>query len=318
MKNQALPEWYIAPKVSPIQPGIAQEKRKVGLSVRKALASMGEALALELCSSPCSNSWLGRLEPRAKVLGVFSLIFASTFLHNLISLGTLFAITLIVCVTISMPPRRLIHIWMGVPLFSLALILPAVTSWVTPGTSILTIWNLGHALSIGPFTIPGNVYVTSEGLIVASRFLLRTIDCITLSYLLVSTTDSQILLSGLRRLGMPKIFGMVMTMAQRYVEVILRAAEEIHLAKLSRTISSGPIRNEQRWVAVGMGLLFRKTHRLAGEVHNAMLSRGFDGDLQLGSQSKWQMSDAIWLVLVMVLVVSLILLDRGYLGALIG
>jgi len=109
-----------------------------------------------------------------------------------------------------------------------------------------------------------------------------------------------------------------MTMAQRYVEVILRAAEEIHLAKLSRTISSGPIRAEQRWVAAGMGLLFRRTHRLAGEVHNAMLSRGFDGDLQLGKQPEIQISDAVWLILVFLFILILISLDRGYLGVYVG
>ena len=121
--------------------------------------------------------------------------------------------------------------------------------------------------------------MTGSGLIVAGRFLLRSLDCVTLAYLLVATTDPAALLGGLRRLGMPRVFGMVLTMAQRYVAVLLRAAEEIHLAKLSRTIAPARLRGEQRWVAAGIGILFRRTHKLAQEVHLAMISRGYDGEL---------------------------------------
>ena len=80
---------------------------------------------------------------------------------------------------------------------------------------------------------------------------------------------------------MPRVFGMVLTMAHRYLAVLLRAAEEIHLAKISRTISAGSMRNEQRWAAAGIGILFRRSHKLACEVHNAMASRGYDGDPQV-------------------------------------
>ena len=89
------------------------------------------------------------------------------------------------------------------------------------------------------------------------------------------------LLNALRRLGMPRAFGMVLTMAHRYVALILRLAEEIHLAKISRTMCAGSVRSEQRWAAAGIGILFRRTHKLAGEVQNAMISRGYDGDLQV-------------------------------------
>lgn len=318
MTNQTLPDWFCSPAHIQSQTIPTRKRHKIGLSVRMALASIGKTLAQELCSSPCLNTWLGRVEPRAKVLGIFVLVFTSTFLHSLYALSILFAIALIVGVSISVSTMRMARVWMGVPLFSLALILPATTNIVTHGTAVLTIWKLGHSVNIGSFLLPSTVYVTSEGLIVATRFLLRTINCITLSYLLVSTTDSQTLLSSLRRLGMPKMFGMVLTMAQRYVEVVLRAAEEIHLAKLSRTIYANPIRNEQRWAATGIGILFRRTHRLAEEVHHAMLSRGFDGDLQVSSRSIWHISDTIWLILLIVLAAALVALDRRFLEAIIG
>jgi cobalt ECF transporter T component CbiQ len=286
------------------------------VSVRRALAGLGEALAQELSSAVCADSWLGRVEPRAKVLGVILLVFGSTLLHTLWSLGALLAVVLLLALSIRLPARRLARVWLGVPLFSLAIILPAATNLVTPGAAVLTLWHFGHAIRIGPWILPEAITVTSSGLTVAGRFLLRSADCITLSYLLIATTESMVLLNGLRRLGMPKVFGMVLTMGQRYLAVILRAAEEIHLAKLSRTVAAGPLRSEQRWIAAGIGMLFRRTHRLAQEIQYAMISRGYDGDLQLRSRSGLRAPDLVWIVGILALAAALIVMDRLCLGSL--
>jgi cobalt ECF transporter T component CbiQ len=286
------------------------------VSVRRALAGLGESLAQELSSAVCADSWLGRVEPRAKVIGVILLVFGSTLLHTLWSLGALLAVVLLLALSIRLPARRLARVWLGVPLFSLAIILPAATNLVTPGAAVLTLWHFGHAIRIGPWILPEAITVTSSGLTVAGRFLLRSADCITLSYLLIATTESMVLLNGLRRLGMPKVFGMVLTMGQRYLAVILRAAEEIHLAKLSRTVAAGPLRSEQRWIAAGIGMLFRRTHRLAQEIQYAMISRGYDGDLQLRSRSGLRAPDLVWIVGILALAAALIVMDRLCLGSL--
>jgi cobalt/nickel transport system permease protein len=103
---------------------------------------------------------------------------------------------------------------------------------------------------------------------------------------------------------------MVLTMSHRYLTVLLRAAEEIHLAKLSRTITAGPLRHEQRWVGAGIGMLFRRTHRLAQEVHEAMLSRGYDGDLQIRPGPGLQRADWIWMGAVALLIAALTVAER--------
>jgi cobalt/nickel transport system permease protein len=278
--------------------------------VRRALARIGESLAREISSPPYAESWLGRVEARAKVVGVLTLVIVSTLLHELTPLAALFATTLILALSLGLPTRRLVHVWLGVPLLNLAIILPAATNLVTPGLPLMTIWRFGHPAAIGPWVIPEAIAVTNSGLIVAGRFLLRSADCITLSYLLVVTTDPQALLHALSRLGMPKMFGMVLTMAQRYLGLVLRAAKEIHLAKLSRTITGGPTRGEQRWVAAGIGTLFRRAHRLAQEVENAMLSRGFDGDLQLSREPSVRPTDFAWLVATFVLGAVLVISEH--------
>lgn len=231
--------------------------------MRKALASLGVSLARELSGSVRCESWLSRIDPRVKILGVIAIIIAATSMQGLLPLAVLPVALVTLAFSARVGVGRLVRVSLGVPLFSLAIILPATTDLVTPGHPVLTLF--------------GHIRITQSGLVVAGRFLLRSIDCVTPAFLLVATTGNAALLNGLRRLGMPRAFGMTLAMTQRYLAVLLRAAEEIHLAKLSRTIDAGPTREEQRWVAAGIGGLFRRTHRLAQEVHLAMVARGFRG-----------------------------------------
>lgn len=308
VNTQTLPDWYTAaPDDIPRHPAA---NRRADKPVRRALSSLAETLARELTIPPCLGSWLGGIEVRYKIIGVFLMVIAVTALHSLWSLAAVLAVALAVQLSIRLPIRMAARVWLGAPLFSLAIILPAATNLVTPGASVFDIWRLGHILKIGPWVLPSAISVTDAGLVVSARFMLRALDCVSLTYLLIATTDPTLLLNGLRNLGVPRVFGMVLTMAQRYIAVMLRAAEEIHLAKLSRTISGGPMRSEQRWAAAGIGILFRRTYRLAGEVQNAMVSRGYDGDLQIGSHSIARASDMVWLIAVIVLSTALIVIER--------
>ena len=287
------------------------------MPVRRALAALGEALAREMTSCPCANSWLGRVEPRAKILGIFILVFASTLLHSLWSLGGLLGLALVASVSIGLSAKRMARVWLGVPLFSLAIILPAATSLVTPGETVFTLLRFGHTITIGPWIIPETITVTASGLVVAGRFLLRSTDCVMLSYLLIASTEPAVLLDALRRLGMPRVFGMVLTMAHRYLSVMLQVAEDIHLAKLSRTITARPLRSEQRWVAAGIGVLFRRTHKLAHEVHHAMISRGYDGDLRVKSSNAISLNDTLWVAALLALAAGMVVVERALMGSLL-
>ncbi|MHB1461915.1 MAG: cobalt ECF transporter T component CbiQ [Armatimonadota bacterium] len=307
MRTQPLPEWFI--EDIDITHEHARSRQRVGY-VRRGLSSLVEVIARELTKPVCAASWLGNIEPRAKLVGIFGLIIVSTFIHSPGTLAVMMAMVLITTLSIRLPAASLGRVWAGVPLFSLALILPAVTNLVTPGNDVLILVQFKHALHIGAWVSPNPVSITDAGLIVAGRFLLRTLICVTLCYLLIATTESSVLLNGLRRLGMPKAFGMVLTMSQRYLTVIIKAAEEIHLAKLSRTISTGTMKGEQRWVAAGMGMLFRRTHKLAQEVQNSMISRGYDGDLQVRRQSDIRTRDIAWMLAILLIGIGLLFVDK--------
>ncbi|MHB0912923.1 MAG: cobalt ECF transporter T component CbiQ [Armatimonadota bacterium] len=286
-----LPEWYC-------NSGPAATRQPGRNFARKALARIGETLARELSGSEISPSWLSHVEPRARVLGIVALIFAVTLLHQIASLAGVFIALVAVSASMRLPARRLARVWIGVPLFGLAIILPATLNVVTDGPTALALWR--------------EIAITQTGLVVAARFLLRSLDCITLSFLLIASTDPPTLVSALRRLGMPKVFGAVLAMMQRYMAVLLRTSEEVHLAKLSRTISASSVRHEQRWVASGIGVLFRRTHKLVEEVRLAMLSRGYDGDLQVRVSRRWSLPDVACVVVVAAVAAVTLLVDRRF------
>ncbi len=128
--------------------------------------------------------------------------------------------------------------------------------------------------------------MTDAGLYVAARLIVRILACATCTLLLVNTTRPARLFHGLRGIGAPKLAVMLLAMMVRYLAVVARAAEEIHLAKLSRTLLPGTLRQEQAWVAAGMGALFRRTHALGEDVYLAMLARGYTGEATLLETSR--------------------------------
>ena len=280
MNNISLPEWYNnTQKIDNISK--YKRSRTLGRAARKALSSLAQMLANELAQPVQPHFAIGRVDVRIKIVVSFALIVLTTLVQSLTNITALLILAILICFAMEIPFKKLMKFWLGVPLFTMALAIPAIFNVITPGDAAFTICHLGKSYSFGPYYIPESITVTHSGLIVASRLLLRSTACVTYAFALIGSTQHSVLINGLRKMGMPKVFGMTLVMMQRYLTVLIRIAEEIHLAKISRTISSESARKEQQWVAAGIGSLFRRTHKLTEEVHNAMVSRGFDGDLKV-------------------------------------
>ncbi len=279
------------------------------VSVRKGLAAIGEAFATEMSGADRSESWLTLVDPRAKIIGVIVMIFASTLLQTLPSLGVLLCLALILTASGKLGFKRLFKLWLGVPLFSAAIILPAAFNIVTPGEPVFTLWRFGENAGLGQWVFPNDLTITIPGVIAASRFMVRVVICITLIAVVTSTTESSALVNALRQLGLPKVFGMTLAMMQRYLSTMLFTAQKIHLAKISRTMGPMPMRAEQRWVAAGIGILFGRTYHMAERVRLAMLSRGYDGDLQARRVSSIRIYDYMWISGVFLTMIGVLLMD---------
>ena len=251
----------------------AREARRSRANIaRRAAGAFAVLLADMLANEEMASrpGLLQRIDARAKVITAIALIVSATLLHTIAGLAGLYALCLVLAALSRVPVKRLAQVWLVVPLFSAAIMLPATLNLVTPGSPVLTLHRANPALM-----------VTDAGLMVAGRFVLRTAVCVSLVLLLTATTRPDRLFGGLRALGVPKVFVMLLSMMERYLWVLARAAEEIHLAKVSRSITQGSLHEEQAWMAAGMGSLFRRTRALGQEVYLAMISRGYTGEVYL-------------------------------------
>jgi cobalt/nickel transport system permease protein len=263
---------------------------------RKALKQMGRMTVRALRPGVLENGdgFLQRIDPRAKVVATVGLIVICTLLRRPESLASCMVVAFAAAVLSRFPMRAYTGSLILASGLAVAVALPASLSVITPGNALLTFWHPGE-LWRTTFRFPTDLSVTGEGLFVASRLALRTVACASLGLLLAFSTKAGQLFQALRSLGVPRSFVMILGMSDRYASVLGRTARELHLAKLSRTITARAIGQEQRWVAGGMGALFRKSRRLSDAVVLAMTSRGYTGEARALRPARMDVGD--WLFL---------------------
>lgn len=151
--------------------------------------------------------------------------------------------------------------------FSSMVAFPALFAWISPGQPILP-HSVPTSGEIPPWAL------TDSGIYLAGRLVLRSTASVAWVALLGHVLPFEKVLKGLAAWKAPPLLLALLAMGHRYLAVLARSAEEIHRARLSRTLSGGPLREEQAWVGAGLGSLYRRTRRLAEEVTLAMVSRG--------------------------------------------
>ena len=98
--------------------------------------------------------------------------------------------------------------------------------------------------------------------------------------LLVSTTPLPMLLRGFEMTGAPRFLLMVAQFLYRYLFVISEEAQHMRKAALARGATvRGMAGNAARFRAAAgaLAVLFARSYARAGEIHRAMLARGFPG-----------------------------------------
>ncbi|MBI2298311.1 MAG: cobalt ECF transporter T component CbiQ [Armatimonadetes bacterium] len=268
-----VPEWMRErrrPDADATAPGCSRSRSLLRQSAAGFARVLAELLDNETIAA--RDGLLQHIDERAKVLGLLGLVVVATMVHRPTTLLAAWLAAVVLAALSRVPLRRLAGAWLMVPLFSMAIVAPALLNVVCPGKPLLVLGHLPSGAALA---------VTDTGLLVAARFVLRTAVCVTLVLLLSATTRADRLFRGLRALGVPVIFVMLLSMMERYLTLFLRAAEELHLARLSRTVRVGPLRDEQQWAAGGIAALLRRTHELSHGVYRAMLSRGYRGEPRL-------------------------------------
>lgn len=259
---------------------------------------------------------LQKIDPRFKLPGILALIVSVSLLRSPPVVWGGFLLALILASLSRVGSRFFIgRILPFVFLFGAVLALPSVFNVVTPGEQLWVAAELGKSREIGPFRTPEELAVTRQGLQGAVLFTGRVAASLSLALLLPLTTRWNELLRAFSAFRVPPTFILVLEMAYRYIALLVRTVVEMHEARRSRTVRYLPTGEEQRWVASRIGYLFGKSYRMSREVHDAMLARGFSGEVAALVPRKAGRKDMVFLLMALLFGAALIVLDRVWMAS---
>jgi cobalt/nickel transport system permease protein len=113
--------------------------------------------------------------------------------------------------------------------------------------------------------------------------------------LVVATTPLPQILKALESLGAPRLALLVIQFLYRYLFVIFEQAQHMRLAAQCRGGFGGGHRSKFKAAAGALAVLFGRSYERAEGIHQAMLSRGFDGHLRLLSEGSVGFRDILFL-----------------------
>jgi cobalt/nickel transport system permease protein len=259
--------------------GRAPRKRTVGFveaTIRGLIDKTNESVFAEELAA--ANGLLQRLDPRVKVAGLLMLVVAAISIRRMAVLGAMFLLSVVVA-HLSRVALRLVvlRIWLPALSFSGLIALPAI------------------------FLVPGEVVarlvfpITRQGLQSAGMLVLRVETATTFAVLLVLCTEWARILKALRFFRVPIVVVVILGMTYRYLFLLLKSAQEMFESRQSRLVGPLPGEERRRIASGTVGVLLARSLQLSTEVHLAMQSRGFHGEVHLLDEPSIQTID--WLQL---------------------
>lgn len=258
--------------------------------------------------------FLQSLDIRIKLITFLLLLILVSVLHTPGTLWCLYALSLALAAVSRIPLWFFLkRVWLFVPLFSAAIVLPAVLNIITPGEHLWTVMTLKQSYAWGPYAIPAEIAVTRQGLWSAIMLVSRVAASVSFAVLFTLTHRWAVIFAGLRSLRVPRIFVMTLSMTERYLFVLLRMVQDMYRARKSRTIRPLAVAAERSWIASRIGVTFKKSVEMSEDIYKAMLSRGFQGEYRSLNRYSATLLDAVWLMYVLSLSGILVMIERGQL-----
>lgn len=231
------------------------------------------------------DGFLQKLDPRVKVITFLALLLAVSLSQGLLIIVVLYFLTLLLAWRSRIPLGFFIkRVWLFMPFFTGLAALPALFNIFTPGEPIVNLWQSERF----------HLAITMQGLRTATFLVLRVGASVSLAVLSVLTTPWATLLKALRVLRLPSAFILILGMAYRYAFLLLHTANNMFLARQSRTVGQMSGGENRRWIATSASTLLAKSYHLSQEVYLAMLSRGFQGEAKMLGTFRLKPSDWLW------------------------
>lgn len=290
------------------------KKGFVGKTIDGIFGFLQEAFVSETYAK--RDGLLQSLDPRAKLISILAVIFASSVVGDLGLLILVYLATLLFAYLSKIDVLFFIkRVWLFIPIFAGIIAFPMIFNIFFPGDPLVQIAYLGEGLHLGPFSLPESIFITKQGANMAIIFTMRVATCVSAVVLLFITTPQQVLFKSLRSIGVPKIYVLTLEMAYRYIFLLMDMVREMYVAKKARTIKSRSMFEEQKWVGGRMGYTLIRSLDMSEKVHMAMTSRGFTGDVKVMQQLQMRNLDYFAIAIAISLSVLLVLVSQDFIRA---
>ena len=163
-----------------------------------------------------------------------------------------------------------------------------------------------------PFTVAFGPFLWQSSLgwvrcfTILGKFIVTMLALIAL----VSTTRFNDLLTGLQRLGVPKLLVIQLGFLYRYIFVLIDRAHHILRARAGRKLRSLGFKTELRTASAMLGSLLIRSIDTAEHINIAMQGRGFDGRWRSISKLQIRRTDLLFVLMAASFVLGLYIFVR--------
>lgn len=242
-----------------------------------------EVLEPEIFSK--KSGLLQAIDPRARLLGVLLFIISAAMLKSILLIIGILLIVMVMAVASRINVIVLLKRMLPVLVFTFFLVLPTAFNLITPGDVIIKIFSFNDF----------ELYISKQGLETISILFLRVLSMASLMSLFMLTTGYPDIFRALQSFPIPKFFVTALSMTFRYIMVLIKVAEDSHLARKARTIKPLTVREGQAWLASRIWLIMQRSMEIAENVYLAMSARGFTGEVKTMSVFVMKGRDYVWM-----------------------
>src|SRR5210317_1845452 len=224
-----------------------------------------------------SDSYLVKIKPEIKLLSFFAIILSIAFLslENNVSV-VLQAVIVAGLLIVSRLQLKtyLKRLSIDIPFILFALFLPFVSKG--NGEVLRSFFNF-------------SIYKTGVDEMIS--ILIKITLCVTLAIVLTATTSNIEIIYGLQKLKLSPLLISIFSFAIRYIDVFIDEVKRVKISMRSRGYDEKGIKGLKP-IAYASGALLIRGYERGERVYNSMLSRGFNGSIEL-KEREYQSSKSL-------------------------
>jgi cobalt/nickel transport system permease protein len=238
------------------------------------------------------DSFIKRIDPRIKIVVVFLFSVVVAVLNQLPVLMCALALSLLIVLSAGVPTKELLRrlIPVNMLIIFLWLFLPFTFAGKT-------------AFFIGPLA------VTHEGVLYATRITIKSNAMMLMLIALVASTPIFTMGHAMHELGIPKKIVHLFFFTYRYIHVMHREYARLLNSMKIRGFRPKTSLHTYKTFAYMVGMLLVRSFDRAQRVHNAMLCRGFKGNLYSLRKFSIKRRDVVSLVCMLTVIILLGVLE---------